>query len=128
MGGPFSTGRSIGNRPAFLKRADIAILEAQDEQELRKSLDSQKRVMAERPSVLPQNLPPRLLSREQAAAYMGISVSLLDRLIEDELAPKGIQLRGRVVWDRKRLDEYIDRLSHGVTFGEPADEELEFSV
>ena len=42
-----------------------------------------------RPSVLPANLPPRLLTREEAAEYMRISPRLFDRAVADKMVPKG---------------------------------------
>jgi hypothetical protein len=50
-------------------------------------------------------LVPRGLSRVSAAAYLGISPSLFDKLIAEKLMPAGKQIHGRVVWDRLALDE-----------------------
>lgn len=61
--------------------------------------------MIERPSILPASLPPRGLSRERAAAYIGVSPSTFDRMVTDKQMPKPIQLRGRKVWDRLKLDD-----------------------
>jgi predicted DNA-binding transcriptional regulator AlpA len=64
----------------------------------------------ERRSPLPLSLPPRGLSREQAAAYFGIGSSLFDRLVKDGRAPKPKQIDGRVVWDRLQLDRAFSAL------------------
>jgi predicted DNA-binding transcriptional regulator AlpA len=54
--------------------------------------------------VLPPSLPPRGLSRVQAAAYIGISTTLFDEMVKDERMPKPKRINGRVVWDRLELD------------------------
>lgn len=48
--------------------------------------------------------PPRGLSREEAARYIGVSASKFDQMIADRLMPKPKRLGGRVVWDRISLD------------------------
>jgi predicted DNA-binding transcriptional regulator AlpA len=61
--------------------------------------------MARQPTnVLPQSLAPRGLSREQAAAYVGISPSLFDMLVSDGRMPSPKRINSRVVWDRLQLD------------------------
>jgi predicted DNA-binding transcriptional regulator AlpA len=45
------------------------------------------------------------LSREQAAAYVGISPSLFDMLVRDGRMPGPKRINSRVVWDRLQLDE-----------------------
>jgi predicted DNA-binding transcriptional regulator AlpA len=60
--------------------------------------------------VLPVSLPPRGLSREQAATYFGIGPTLFDRLVKDGRAPKPKQIDGRVVWDRIQLDSAFSAL------------------
>src|SRR5262252_2990104 len=54
---------------------------------------------------LPPSLPPRGLSRSEAAAYLGISASLFDELVKDGRMPPPKRINSRTVWDRKRLDE-----------------------
>jgi predicted DNA-binding transcriptional regulator AlpA len=61
--------------------------------------------------VLPNNLPPRGLSRVEAAAYIGISPSLFDRGIKDRLWPKPFRVYGRVLWCRRKLDAALDLLA-----------------
>ena len=60
--------------------------------------------------VLPASLPPRGLSRAQAAAYVGISPSLFDQMVRDGRMPTAKRINGRVVWDRRRVDEMFDAL------------------
>jgi hypothetical protein len=54
--------------------------------------------------VLPQSLAPRGLSREQAAAYVGVSASLFDILVKDGRMPGPKRINARTVWDRLQLD------------------------
>ena len=58
-------------------------------------------------SILPQSLSPRGLSREQAAAYVGISPSLFDALVKDGRMPAPKRINSRTVWDRLQLDDSI---------------------
>jgi predicted DNA-binding transcriptional regulator AlpA len=60
--------------------------------------------------VLPASLPPRGLSRVQAAAYVGVSPSLFDMMIEDGRMPGPKRINSRVVWDRIKLDLAFDAL------------------
>ena len=55
-------------------------------------------------SILPPSLPPRGLSREEAAAYIGVSPSLFDILVKDSRMPGPKRINSRVVWDRLKLD------------------------
>jgi predicted DNA-binding transcriptional regulator AlpA len=76
--------------------------------------------MSRRPDVLPTSLPPRGLSRVQAAAYVGISPTLFDEMVVDGRMPKPVRINARTVWDRVKLDEAFATLSdheHGA--GDP---------
>jgi predicted DNA-binding transcriptional regulator AlpA len=64
----------------------------------------------QRGDVLPASLPPRGLSRVQAAAYIGVSPSTFDKLVADQKMPNPKKIRGRVIWDLKRVDECFDVL------------------
>jgi hypothetical protein len=55
-------------------------------------------------NILPQSLAPRGLSREQAAAYVGVSPSLFDTLVKDGRMPAPKRINARTVWDRLQLD------------------------
>lgn len=61
--------------------------------------------IAERRNALPLSLPPRGLSRVEAAAYIGISPSLFDELVGDGRMPKPKRINSRTIWDRLELDE-----------------------
>ena len=65
--------------------------------------------MAER-----QAVQPRFLSREQAAAYVGVCPQVFDAEVRDGIWPpaqrRGARL-GRLTWDLRLLDLYADRLS-----------------
>jgi len=65
---------------------------------------------ANRIAALPLSLPPRGLSREEAATYVGISPNKFDTMVEDGRMPKPKQIDGRRVWDRHRLDSYFAAL------------------
>lgn len=69
---------------------------------------------------LPRNLPPRGLSRTEAAAYIGVSASLFDMLVKDGRMPKPKQINSRTVWDIRRVDKAFDELPG--EDAEPADE------
>jgi predicted DNA-binding transcriptional regulator AlpA len=64
-----------------------------------------------RHDALPPNLPPRGLSREAAAQYVGVSAGKFDELVGDGRMPKAVQLDGRKVWDRRALDRAFDQLA-----------------
>ena len=67
--------------------------------------------MAARENILPTNLPPRGLSRLQAAAYIGISPTLFDELVRDGRMPHPVRINSRVLWDRLQLDAAFGALS-----------------
>lgn len=54
-----------------------------------------------------QSVEPRLLSREQAAAYCGVSVPLFTS--QCPVIP--LKLRSRVLYDRTQIDRWLDTLS-----------------
>jgi hypothetical protein len=64
----------------------------------------------ERRSVLPSSLPPRGLSRVEAAAYVGVSPSLFDQMVGDGRMPGPKTVNARVIWDRLKLDEAFGAL------------------
>jgi len=53
---------------------------------------------------------PRGLSREEAAAYVGVSPTLFDRAVAEGKVPKPFRLYGRVLWDIRKLDAAITAL------------------
>lgn len=48
--------------------------------------------------------PPRGLSREDAALYIGVGTTTFDRLVEEGRMPKPIRIGKRVVWDRLKIE------------------------
>jgi hypothetical protein len=55
---------------------------------------------------------PRGLREELAAAYIGVSPSLLRREVAADRAPHPVQVTaGRLVYLREDLDAYLDRLA-----------------
>lgn len=55
-------------------------------------------------SVLPPSLPPRGLSRVEAAAYIGVSPTTFDNMMQNRQMPRPKRIGSRVVWDRMKLD------------------------
>jgi predicted DNA-binding transcriptional regulator AlpA len=51
--------------------------------------------MSRRLDVLSTSLPPRGLSRVQAAAYVGISPTLFDEMVADGRMPKPVRINAR---------------------------------
>ena len=68
--------------------------------------------MTARRDSLPSSLPPRGLSRVQAAAYVGVSPSLFDEMVKDGRMPSPVRINSRVLWDRLQLDEAFAALPH----------------
>jgi predicted DNA-binding transcriptional regulator AlpA len=61
-------------------------------------------------NLVPLHLAPRGLSREEAAAYVGISPSLFDTLVKERRMPGPKRINSRVVWDRLKLDIAFDAI------------------
>ena len=60
---------------------------------------------------LPPTLAPRLICRDAAAAYVGVSPNTFDKMIADGLMPNPRRLtERRLAWDMRQLDAAIDRL------------------
>jgi predicted DNA-binding transcriptional regulator AlpA len=66
--------------------------------------------MPKRTELLPPTLAPRGLSRTEAAAYIGVSASLFDMMVNDGRMPGPKRINARTVWDRKRLDAAFEAL------------------
>lgn len=54
--------------------------------------------------------PRRCLRKEAAAAYVGVSESKFEQLVEDGRMPRPFKIDTCVLWDIKRLDLAIDEL------------------
>ena len=53
------------------------------------------------------------LSLKEAAAYIGVSMSLFDQMVDDGRMPQPVRINARVVWDRKGIEEAWGRLVGG---------------
>ncbi|MDW9619178.1 hypothetical protein [Sinorhizobium meliloti] len=56
--------------------------------------------------------PPRGLSREEAARYVGVGTTKFDVMVADKRMPKPRKIDGRRVWDRIELDIAFSDLPH----------------
>ena len=54
--------------------------------------------------------PPRGLSREEAARYIGVGPTKFDQLVADRRMPRPKKVDGRVIWDRIALDAAFTEL------------------
>lgn len=64
-----------------------------------------------RQSALPPTLPPRLISREAAAAYVCVSPNTFDRMVDERRMPCAKRLGDRrIAWDVRELDLAVDQL------------------
>jgi predicted DNA-binding transcriptional regulator AlpA len=59
---------------------------------------------------LPPTLAPRGLKREEAAAYIGVGVTLFDEMVADGRMPKPKPINNRRVWDRLKIDAAFESL------------------
>ena len=55
-------------------------------------------------------LPPRGMSRMEAARYVGVGTTLFDELVADGRMPKPRRVNSRTIWDREELDNAFDAL------------------
>jgi predicted DNA-binding transcriptional regulator AlpA len=56
-------------------------------------------------------IPPRLISREAAAAYVCVSPNTFDEMVKDRRMPRARRLVGRrKAWDVRELDKAVDNL------------------
>jgi predicted DNA-binding transcriptional regulator AlpA len=64
-----------------------------------------------RQAALPPTLPPRLISREAAAAYLSVAPGTFDKMVHEGRMPRAKRVsEGRVAWDVRSLDAAIDLL------------------
>lgn len=73
-------------------------------------------------SVLPPSLPPRGVTREQAAAYIGLSPTKFDELVKDGRMPKAKPIDGARRWDLRKVDQAFDLLGEQDTDKNPWDD------
>lgn len=55
--------------------------------------------------------PPRLMRIERAAAYLGMSVSSFQKLVDEGTLPQPLRVKSIVAWDRQALDAACDNLA-----------------
>jgi hypothetical protein len=76
-----------------------------------------------RPSrALPASLPPRVLSRVAAAAYVGVSASFFDTMVRRQLMPRPARCSRRLLWDRHQIDRALDAIFNEEESGDDAPE------
>jgi predicted DNA-binding transcriptional regulator AlpA len=63
-----------------------------------------------RQDVFPAALPRRGLSRVEAAAYVGVSPSMFDQMVQDGRMPSPKLVNSRTIWDRVALDVAFEAL------------------
>ena len=65
-------------------------------------------------AALPRTLAPRLIGREQAAAYVNVSPNTFDDMVEKGIMPKPrlLGVGRRKAWDLRDLDVSVDALPH----------------
>lgn len=59
--------------------------------------------------------PPRGLSRDEAARYVGVGTTKFDEMVSDRRMPRPKKVDGRVIWDRIAIDAaFTDLPADGV--------------
>lgn len=58
---------------------------------------------------LPPGMTPRLLSREAAAAYCGVTATTFEEHVRPHVAP--LEIGARRLWDVRALDRWLDEQS-----------------
>ena len=74
------------------------------------------------PDRLPRGMTPRLLSRDAAAAYCGVTAETFEQHVRPHIQP--VEIGARRLWDVKALDHWLDRQSGLVERLRPADQWL----
>lgn len=68
--------------------------------------------------ILPRSLPPRGLSRVEAARYIGVSPTTFDKMVQAATMPAAKAIGARRVWDRKELDLFFEAIPNGAADSE----------
>lgn len=58
----------------------------------------------------PLTYPPRGMSRDEAARYIGVGATKFDELVADGRMPRPKRIDGRVIWDRLRIEAAFSEL------------------
>jgi hypothetical protein len=66
-----------------------------------------------RADILPRSLPPVGICREESAAFIGVSATLFDAMVDDGRMPKPKKINGRVVWSVRALTMAFEALPDG---------------
>lgn len=73
----------------------------------------------------PLAYPPRGMSHEQAARYIGVGATLFDEMVRDGRMPKPTRINKRIVWDRHKIDEAFEELTRNAAPRNILDEMLQ---
>jgi hypothetical protein len=52
----------------------------------------------------PLAYPPRGMSRDEAARYIGVGITKFDEMVADRRMPRPKRVDGRVIWDRFQIE------------------------
>jgi predicted DNA-binding transcriptional regulator AlpA len=52
----------------------------------------------------PLSYPPRGMSRDEAARYIGVGATKFDEMVADRRMPRPKRVDGRVIWDRLKIE------------------------
>ena len=61
----------------------------------------------------PLAYPPRGLTREEAARYIGVGTTLFDEMVADHRMPAPRRIGGKRVWDRLSIDMAFSQMPGG---------------
>jgi predicted DNA-binding transcriptional regulator AlpA len=67
--------------------------------------------MNRRPTGRAATQPRRGLDHDEAAIYVGVTLSTFDQMVNDGRLPKACEFNGEAVWDLVQLDRAMDRLT-----------------
>ena len=71
---------------------------------------------------------PRGLSRILAASYVGVSLSLWDKMVAETDMPQPKRIHGRTIWDKLAVDRAFDLLDGGSATAPSGEEIIEFAA
>src|SRR5690606_41899876 len=61
----------------------------------------------------PHAYPPRGLSRDEAARWIGVGPTKFDEMVRDGRMPRPKRIDGRTVWDRYAIDAAFSAIGEG---------------
>lgn len=71
---------------------------------------------------------PRGLRRTLAAAYVGVSLPMFDKMVIEGNMPKPKRVYGRTIWDKVAVDRAFDLMDGGTATAATGEETYEFSA